>query len=99
MDAQSVFRTALKGFGVFLVGTLIAGAQVLRFTVFSVLTVFAPIVRFLLTLGSVAFFLTCGFYALVAPGSAFPQGIVLGIATGFAVLLMLYEVVLALLRP
>lgn len=41
----------------------------------------------------------CGFYALVAPKSHFPQGQMLAIATGFIVLLVIYEMITYAIKP
>ena len=41
----------------------------------------------------------CGFYALVAPKSHFPQTQMLAISTGFIVLLVVYEMITYAIKP
>ena len=99
MEVGVVSRAALQGALAVAVGVLMALALSLRLITFSVLAVCAPVVRVVLSLASVSLFATGAFYAVFAPYVHVRQGIMLAIATGFAVVLAVYEMALRALAP
>lgn len=80
--------------------TLWAVAQAVRVVLFALLAVFEPIVRWVLSLSSLACFLTCAFYALVSPpGLRFPYALGIAVGLGCASLLAIYEMLIRALEP
>jgi hypothetical protein len=80
-------------------GIFVVLAQVLRIAIFAVLSTLEPLVRVVLSLIAFGGFLMCGFYALVAPHSHFPQPVMLSISAGAAVRLVLYFLLMRALAP
>jgi hypothetical protein len=81
------------------VGILADIVHLIRLFVFAVLDVLGTIVRPALAGLGVIGFLMCGFYALVAPKSHFPQGQMLAIAGGFIGLLVVYDLITYAIKP
>lgn len=71
----------------------------IRLVVFAVLDILGVVIRPVLAGLGLLGFAMCGFYALVAPKSHFPQGQMLAIATGFIVLLVVYEMITYAIKP
>jgi|GEM_PF-3379402 len=71
----------------------------IRLVVFAVLDILGFVIRPVLAGLGLLGFAMCGFYALVAPKSHFPQGQMLAIATGFIVLLVIYEMITYAIKP
>jgi hypothetical protein len=67
--------------------------------VFAVLDILGALIRPVLAGLGLIGFLMCGFYALVAPKSHFPQGQTLAIATGFIMLLVIYDMITYAIKP
>ena len=81
------------------VGVLADIVYLIRLFVFAVLDVLGAVIRPVLAGLGLIGFLMCGFYALVAPQSHFPQGQMLGIAGGFIGLLVLYDLITYAIKP
>jgi hypothetical protein len=82
-----------------IVGILADIVYLIRLFVFAVLDVLGALIRpALASLGLIGF-LMCGFYALVAPKSHFPQGQMLAIAGGFIGLLVIYDLITYAIKP
>jgi hypothetical protein len=81
------------------VGILLDIVHLLRLFVFAVLDILGSVIRPVLAGLGLLGFLMCGFYALVAPKSHFPQGKMLAVAGGFIALLVLYDVITYAIKP
>jgi hypothetical protein len=71
----------------------------LRLVVFAVLDVLGAVIRPVLAGLGLIGFLMCGFYALVAPKSHFPQAQMLALSAGFIVLLVAYDMIAYAIKP
>jgi len=96
----SLARRATHTIGTIALMTLWAVARGVRIVLFAILALLEPMIRWVLSWSAMACFLTCGFYALVAPaGLKFPYVLGLSLGAGFAALLALYEWMLRALEP
>jgi hypothetical protein len=80
-------------------GILADIAHLIRLFVFAVLDVLGTVIRPVLAGLGLLGFLMCGFYALVAPKSHFPQGQMLAISGGFVGLMMVYDLITYAIKP
>jgi hypothetical protein len=81
------------------VGILADLLHFFRLVVFALLDVLGAVIRPALAGLALIGFATCGFYALVAPKSHFPQGQMLAMSGGFIVLLVLYDLIAYAIKP
>lgn len=70
-----------------------------RLALFSVLALFEPLIRFVLAGAAVGGFGAWFLFKVLAHAPKFPTATVLGLSTAFAVLLVLYYMVMRWLRP
>lgn len=89
----------LEGLMNIAVGILMDIVHFIRLVVFAVLDVLGTVIRPALAGLGLIGFLMCGFYALVAPNSHFPQGQMLAIASGFIGLLVVYDLITYAIKP
>ncbi len=82
-----------------IVGILGDIVHIIRLFVFAVLDILGTIVRPVLAGLGLLGFLMCGFYALVAPKSHFPQGQMLALSGGFIGLLVVYDLITYAIKP
>jgi hypothetical protein len=81
------------------VGILTDIIHFIRLVAFAVLDIVGAVLRPALAGLGLLGFAMCGFYALVAPKSHFPQGQMLAISTGFIVLLVVYDMITYAIKP
>jgi hypothetical protein len=82
------------------VGILTDIIHFIRLVVFAVLDILGVVIRPVLAGLGLLGFVMCGFYALVAPPTMhFPHAQMLAIATGFIVLLVIYEMIVYAIKP
>ena len=81
------------------VGILADLIHFIRLVAFAVLDILGVVIRPALAGLGLLGFAMCGFYALVAPKSQFPQAQMLAISTGFIVLLVVYEMISHAIKP
>ncbi len=81
------------------VGIVMDIIHFVRLVVFAVLDILGAVIRPALAGLGLLGFAMCGFYALVAPNSHFPQGQMLAIAGGFIGLLVLYDLITHAIKP
>ncbi|HVZ37104.1 MAG TPA: hypothetical protein VG963_31995 [Polyangiaceae bacterium] len=81
------------------VGILADLIHFIRLIAFAMLDILGVVIRPVLASLGLLGFAMCGFYALVAPKSHFPTGQMAAIATGFIVLLVIYEIITYAIKP
>jgi hypothetical protein len=99
MDAQKAMWGGEMNGGERLRRTLTFVLESIRFTLYGVLAVLRPLIVLALAVFCVVGVLLCLFYGLLVHGSHFPLLLVLGLSVGSALLIIVYQPLMDLLRP